>query len=267
MAFEVIEITKEKYSQYIEQILRLRKTIISDMINNGLIDSENEILENDCFNFIESDNSVFLAIADEKGEIKAISIINKGQASGKWNINSCMTDKDIRGNGLARILIFEGLRREMTAFFENPDNKELKLISSFSKDNISIQSVMDFFEFSQINDLNESECLDQLTVKNSNKDDYLKRIEERIAVIYGYNPRKIGISNKRKIDILEEKADYDMINTRKHKADIITRKLAGENMTSRLEQYLLQRIRSRMKNIFDLQKRINKLKNEKYKER
>ena len=261
MAYKVMEITKENYSQYIEPILKLRKQVVSEMISNGL-SLDNEISDKDCVNSIESDKCVFLAIVDEKGDVKAISIINKGQADNVWSIDSCMTDKDVRGNGLARILLFEGLKREMTAYFENPDNNELTLLSSFSKDNISIEAVMDSFEFYQSNALNESEKKEHLTVKKKYKDDYLKRIEERIAVIYGYNPRKINISNKRKMEILEEKVDYDMFNTRKHGADFIAGNTKGKKMIPDLEEYLSHRIRRRLSDIFDLQRRISNLKKE-----
>ena len=133
--------------------------------------------------------------------------------SNSIEIDTYITDPSSRDAGLARILVFEGIKRKIIEFFKNEKNKELYLCSTLHKDNLSSKYVSEFFGLK-----------DNLFVKRrTNRDrevhickiarekykEYLNDIQDKLIVLYGYNPNEKKISPRRKIEVLEEQLQYE----------------------------------------------------------
>ena len=141
-------------------------------------------------------------------------------------IDTYITDPEQRRCGKARDLVYEGIKKHINDFFENPENKEIFLCSTLHRDNVSSKYVSEFFGLKDSLFVNRRFGRDRevhiTRVKKSEAQEYLKHMAEKLAVLYGYNPDNIDISYENKEQILNdqikyEKGEFHRLNKARHR--------------------------------------------------
>lgn len=128
-------------------------------------------------------------------------------------IDTYITDPNKRSCGKARALVYEGIKKHIQKFFSNPENEEIFLCSTLHRDNVSSKYVSEFFDLKDSLFVNRRFGRDRevhiTRVKRDEAQEYLKHMAEKLAVLYGYNPENIEISNEKKVQILNEQKAYE----------------------------------------------------------
>ena len=129
-------------------------------------------------------------------------------------IDTYMTSPNMRNNGKARVIVYEGIKKHIEKFFENKDNNEIFLCSTLHRNNLSSKYVSEFFELKDNLYVKRREGRERevhiTRVSREEKDNYLNRMEEKIAVLYGYNPNNLQISPERRKQIIRLQRDYEL---------------------------------------------------------
>ena len=128
-------------------------------------------------------------------------------------IDTYLTSPDKRHSGTARILVYEGIKKHINKFFENTENKEIFLCSTLHRENLSSKYVSEFFGLKDSLFVNRRQGRDREVhicriYKNEAKQ-YLDKTENKLAVLYGYNPRNKNISLEEQINIIKEQLKYE----------------------------------------------------------
>lgn len=147
--------------------------------------------------------------------------------------------------------MYEGIKKKILESFEDRNQPEVFLCSTLHRDNLSSKYVSEFFGL-----------VDSLFVKRrqgrnrevhicridkQNYKDYLKDIEEKLAVLYGYNPQNINIPTERKIQILDEQIKYEQTQckalnlNKKAKGNYTKRTNLRESKVAKIERLKKQR--------------------------
>lgn len=128
-------------------------------------------------------------------------------------IDTYITTPENRQYGLARIIVFEGIKKHIYEHFKNPENAEIFLCSTLHKDNFSSKYVSEFFGLIDHLYVNRRQGRDRevhiCRIMREDAQIYIEHIESKLAVLYGYNPNNKTISNDEKIAILEEQLQYE----------------------------------------------------------
>lgn len=128
-------------------------------------------------------------------------------------IDTYITDPNKRSCGKARALVYEGIKKHINNFFSNQENDEIFLCSTLHRDNVSSKYVSEFFDLKDSIFVNRRFGRDRevhiTRVKRDEAQEYLKHMAEKLAVLYGYNPENIEISNEKKVQILNEQKAYE----------------------------------------------------------
>lgn len=170
-------------------------------------------------------------IGQEKEEIEYRNILQKGplvihekpqfamnpyytaKTSNSIELDTYITDPKDRRSGLARILLLEGITKHMEQFFEDESQQEIFLCSTLHRDNLSSKYVSEFFGLTDSLYVKRRDGRDRevhiCRVKREEYKKYLDHIRKKVAVLYGYNPAKIQISNDEKIAVLQEQLQYE----------------------------------------------------------
>lgn len=156
----------------------------------------------------------------QKGPLKIVEKpkfkINKYYNANTKNaveIDTYITNPNSRQGGLARIIVYEGLKKHIEKHFENVKNNEIYLCSTLHRDNVSSKYVSEFF------------CLkDSLYVQRRNgrnrevhickitRDEYkqyLDDIEDKLITLYGYNSGNKKVPDNKMLDIIKEQLKYE----------------------------------------------------------
>ena len=170
-------------------------------------------------------------IGQEKEEIEYRNILQKGplvihekpqfamnpyytaKTSNSIELDTYITDPEDRRSGLARILLLEGITKHMEQFFEDESQQEIFLCSTLHRDNLSSKYVSEFFGLTDSLYVKRRDGRDRevhiCRVKREEYKKYLDHIRKKVAVLYGYNPAKIQISNDEKSAVLQEQLQYE----------------------------------------------------------
>lgn len=128
-------------------------------------------------------------------------------------LDTYLTNPNFRNSGLAKIIVYEGMKKHVERHFENPDNNEIFLCSTLHRDNLSSKYVSEFFGLKDSLYVKRRTGRDRevhiCKIKREEVDKYLESIEDKLAVLYGYNPSKKPISNKTKIKVIDEQMGYE----------------------------------------------------------
>ena len=128
-------------------------------------------------------------------------------------IDTYITDPDKRQSGTARVLVFEGIKKHINKFFANPQNNEIFLCSTLHRDNLSSKYVSEFFGLKDSLFVKRRQGRDREVhinkISRENIRQYLMDMEDKLIVLYGYNPNNKKLSTKRKKYILEEQLNYE----------------------------------------------------------
>lgn len=128
-------------------------------------------------------------------------------------IDTYITDPENRQFGLARMLVFEGIKKHIERNFSKPDCEEVFLCSTLHKNNFSSKYVSEFFGLKDSLSVKRRQGRNRQVhickVEKENAEQYLEHMEKKLAVLYGYNPNDVMISCEEKIDILKEQLEYE----------------------------------------------------------
>ena len=149
-------------------------------------------------------------------------------------LDTYLTNPHNRSVGLARIILFNGIKKHIEQFFENPENKEIFLCSTLHRDNLSSKYVSEFFGLTDSLYVNRRQGRDRevhiCRIQREKAMEYLANMYDKIAVLYGYNPNNKKISDAKTLQILQEQLKYEENEKRRLvRAKTIDGKLKGIN--------------------------------------
>ena len=128
-------------------------------------------------------------------------------------LDTYITDPNVRMEGLARILVLAGIEKHMKEHFESSRDDELFLCSTLHRDNFYSKYVSEFFGLKDSLYVKRRDGRNREVhicgVKRQDYKKYLDHMKKRIAILYGYNPEKIPISKDEEIEILQEQIQYE----------------------------------------------------------
>ena len=128
-------------------------------------------------------------------------------------IDTYLTSPDKRHSGTARILVYEGIKKHINKFFENTENKEIFLCSTLHRENLSSKYVSEFFGLKDSLFVNRRQGRDRevhiCRIDKNEAKQYLDKTENKLAVLYGYNPRNKNIALEEQINIIKEQLKYE----------------------------------------------------------
>ena len=128
-------------------------------------------------------------------------------------IDTYITNPNARHAGLARILVYEGIKKQMKKHFNNDASKEIYLCSTLHRENLSSKYVSEFFGLKDSLYVKRRDGRDRevhiCKIERQNLDEYLNKIQDKLIVLYNYNPENKQISQERKEDIVKEQIEYE----------------------------------------------------------
>ncbi len=128
-------------------------------------------------------------------------------------LDTYITSPGSRSIGTARIIVFEGIKKHMQRQFADVQNGEIYLCSTLHRDNLPSKYVSEFFGLKDSLFVNRRQGRDRevhiCRVLSEEADAYLSGIQDRLAVLYGYNPEQRQIPDEIKRKILEEQLKYE----------------------------------------------------------
>lgn len=129
-------------------------------------------------------------------------------------LDTYITRPDSRENGIARILVLEGIKKSINRILKNKDNKEIFLVSTLHEENLSSKYVSEFFGLKDYLFLNRRSGRDRQVhiwgMKREEFPKYIATMEKKIAVLYDYNPSKILITEEERRKIIQEQIEYEV---------------------------------------------------------
>ena len=168
-------------------------------------------------------------------------------------IDTYLTDPNKRHSGIARILVYEGIKKNMLKQFEEDGKSEVFLCSTLHRKNLSSKYVSEFFGLTDSLFVKRRQGRDRevhiCRIDRENYLEYLKHMEEKLIVLYGYNPNNISLSTKRKQEIVNEqlryeKAEFKRLNKIRHDSE--NKRYTGshiEDMESKLDKIRKLRVK------------------------
>lgn len=201
-------ISKNRFYEYEDFYWTTSEDILRDVYNNRSASKTNSPIRLEYDNFL---NNSKLIIHEQK--IDKIKDYFRANTQNSVEIDTYITDPESRHSGLARILVFEGIKKHIKKHFNDLGKTEIFLCSTLHKQNLSSKYVSEFFGLT-----------DNLYVKRRNSRDrevhicriereqyhgYLENIEDKLIVLYGYNPKGKVLSDDRKLQLLKEQLKYE----------------------------------------------------------
>lgn len=178
-------------------------------------------------------------------------------------IDTYITNPESRHAGLARVIVYEGIKKHILKHFEQTQNDEIFLCSTLHRDNISSKYVSEFFG------LRDSLYVQRRSGRNrevhickilrEEYQEYLEDMEDKLITLYEYNPKNKPLSDDRKYSIIKEQIAYENKQIESLKKVESSGKYKGsfEGLTSKVEKVkmlqeqarkILVRINRRMEN-------------------
>lgn len=128
-------------------------------------------------------------------------------------IDTYITDPNNRSQGLARELVFEGIKKHLENNEKEMNTEDVFLCSTLHRENVSSKYVSEFFGLKDSLFVNRRQGRDREVhitgIKRKDIGEYLTKISEKLAVLYGYNREKMDISKEREEEILKEQLKYE----------------------------------------------------------
>ncbi len=129
-------------------------------------------------------------------------------------LDTYITHPNNRENGIARIVVLNGLKKSLNQVLKNEKNSEIFIASTLHQDNLSSKYVSEFFGLTDYIFVNRRTGRDRQVhlfgMKKEDVPEYLRKMEKKIAVLYGYNPSKIDINDNEKLKIINEQLNYEI---------------------------------------------------------
>ena len=150
-------------------------------------------------------------------------------------LDTYITAPNSKSAGIARIIVYEGIKKHMDRHFKNPGNNEIFLCSTLHRDNLPSKYVSEFFGLTDSLYVNRRQGRNRevhiCKIPRQKAMEYLTSISDKLAVLYGYNPTQKSISKSTRLKILEEQLDYEKReHCRLSKARATNKKFSGVNV-------------------------------------
>lgn len=191
-------------------------------INSGKPEYNNLIKFN---NLMFSEDSIEHNIILEKGALQIyeepefdLKEYYKANTENSIEIDTYITDPRQRNSGLARILVFEAIKNHIIKYFREKSGEQVFLCSTLHRENLSSKYVSEFFGLKDSLFVKRRQGRDRevhiCKIEREKADKYLNKMENKLAVLYDYNPKNKTILNSERREILEEqlKIELDEIN-------------------------------------------------------
>lgn len=128
-------------------------------------------------------------------------------------LDTYMTSPNNRNAGIARIIVFEGIKKHIEKHFSNPQNNEIFLCSTLHRDNLSSKYVSEFFGLTDSLYVNRRQGRDRevhiCRISREEAMEYLTSIADKLAVLYGYNPNHKNIPESTVRQVLLSQLIYE----------------------------------------------------------
>ena len=159
----------------------------------------------------------------------------KSNTTNTIELDTYLTNPNCRSAGLARIIVFEGMKKHMEQHFKNPKNQEIFLCSTLHRDNLSSKYVSEFFGLKDSLFVKRRTGRDrEVHICRINREDskqYMIDIENKLAVLYGYNPNNRNISSQDRKKVLTNQLEYEKQEFKRlNKARKTDQKFSGKNI-------------------------------------
>ncbi len=128
-------------------------------------------------------------------------------------LDTYITSDSVREFGLARIIVFEGIKRVLKKQHMDEKDGSIYLVSTLHRDNLSSKYVSEFFG------LKDNLFVKRRTGRNREvhickidkcrMKEYLAEMEKKLVVLYNYNPKGIFVSDDDKKRIFNEQLLYE----------------------------------------------------------
>lgn len=128
-------------------------------------------------------------------------------------LDTYITNPNLRHSGLARILVYEGIKKHMSKNINIMNGDEIFLCSTLHKENLSSKYVSEFFGLNDSLYVQRREGRDRevhiCKIKKEYFQEYLNNIQDKLIVLYGYNPENKLVTENKQIEILKEQIEYE----------------------------------------------------------
>ena len=167
-------------------------------------------------------------------------------------LDTYITCPSNRSSGIARIIVFEGIKKHIERHFKDSDSQEVFLCSTLHRDNLSSKYVSEFFGLTDSLYVNRRQGRDRevhiCRIPREQAIEYLAEMSDKLAVLYGYNPNKKHITESARKRILKQQLEYEEKEfERLNKAKSSDKKFNGINVKfidSKLQK--IQRLKQKL---------------------
>lgn len=257
MSEYIIQNYGEEGIQKYEQFYWITAEDISQEFNRSIINKNENAQGHDEFLEAEQEYETVL----QRGQLKIYeqpnfdeSIYYSANTDNSIELDTYITNPENRNAGLARIIVYEGIKKHMTDFFKNPKKHEIFLCSTLHRDNLSSKYVSEFFGLKDSLFVNRRQGRDRevhiCRISREKSIEYLSEMSDKLAVLYGYNPNQKHISDNTRKKILEEQLQYEIDEVKRINTVRTHKKLTG-NIDSTLvsKQKKIERLRKQIEKI------------------
>ena len=184
-------------------INKIKNVDIKEYENSMKLQEENE------YNKILKNSKILI---HEKPEFEVQKYYN-ANTQNAVEIDTYITNPNARHAGLARILVYEGIKKQINKHFENKENKEIYLCSTLHRENLSSKYVSEFFGLKDNLYVKRRDGRDRQVhickIEKENVKKYLNEMQDKLIVLYNYNPENKKLSQNRKEYIINKQIEYE----------------------------------------------------------
>lgn len=192
----------------------------------------------------------------EEPDIKDISKYYKANTSNAVEIDTYITDPNARSSGIAKVLVYEGIKKYIDRHFNNTEQKEMYLCSTLHRLNVSSKYVSEFFGLKDSLFVNRRfGRTREVHIKKIDREEanqYLDNMYDKLAVLNGYNPENKKISEDTVTSILREEVD-----SRKNESIRLRKLKKDSDLNKKYHKYLHNRIMGNIGKAINKKKEIN----------
>ena len=226
--FHEKSVLRDKLNQYMSDFIAENNDEKNEMANRyeRFYWTNTDDISNEMGKTIKVDENNFPTINEYETLLSYLSVNVKEQpkfntkkyftanTSNAIELDTYITNPDSRHYGLARKLVYHGIKKHMEKFFENPENDEIFLCSTLHRDNVSSKYVSEFFGLKDSLYVNRRQGRDRevhiCRISRDNAKLYLNRMNDKLAVLYGYNPEGRKIATSTEYTIVYEQLNYEI---------------------------------------------------------
>ncbi len=144
----------------------------------------------------------------EEPEIENIAQYYSANTNNSVEIDTYITDPNSRASGLAKIIVYEGIKKHITNHFNKPEENEIFLCSTLHRQNVSSKYVSEFFGLKDSLFVNRrfgrTREVHITRILRGEATQYLNNMYNKLAVLNAYNPENREIPKDTVLSIYRE---------------------------------------------------------------